>query len=509
MTECLPIDRPDSEALWAAPPQPLSRPGQSGVRYAPPRREDYSRNLVGLDDEPAATGGVLVCLTLYNEPAEKLRASLSGLVRNQAHLYRRFGESAPKIAIFILLDGRDRVSADAEALLLDLGFSLDAGPCEHDPAEGNRLVLQAQRRRISDVLQTLGEDASAGGETGAMEIFLGVKERNAGKLDTHAWVFWGLCERRAPEFMLQVDAGTIPADDCVANLLDHMAAEPRCAALATNTLLDAPALHKIGLTWQYGDFLWEKIADWPIGHLLGYIEVIPGQCSMVRWAALRANALRPQDSAEAAEPPVDRYLRGVESQKSLLERNLFLAEDRVIALEILKEKGAAATIRHASLAGSETDPCTSFAELLHQRRRWINSTTVARLSALCALPVILRDQRRSGLRRAEIGMAMLSIFLQLIGQTVLPSLVAVCFSIGARKLAVICGYDVAADFRTVAAMSFLLAWTLVVVLGRQLKPPTAMASWMHQSAAILLSAAVALIMLPFIGGPYLCSRLFS
>jgi hypothetical protein len=64
---------------------------------------------------------------------------------------------------------------------------------------------------------------------------------------------------------------------------------------------------------------------------------------------------------------------------------------------------------------------------------------------------------------------------------------------------------VAPDFRTVAAMSFLLVWTLIVVLARQLKPTTATASWAHQSAAILLSAAVALIMLPFIG----CLPLFA
>ncbi len=441
MTECLPIDRSHSTAEWPGASKTFSQSGHSGACCAPPKREDYSRNLVFLDGEAPATGRVLVCLTLYNEPAEKLRASLCGLVRNQADLYRRFGEDAPCIAIFILLDGRDRGSASAEALLLDLGFSLSAGPRDHDPAEGNRLVLQTQRRRISEILQTLGEDTSAGGETGAIEIDLGVKERNAGKLDTHAWVFWGLCERLAPEFVLQVDVGTIPANDCVATLLDRMAAEPGCAALATNTLLDAPALHKIGLTWQYGDFLWEKIADWPIGHLLGYIEVIPGQCSMVRWAALRAKAPRPENNGEATQPPVDRYLRGVELQNSLLERNLFLAEDRVIALEILKEQGSAATIRHASLAGSETDPCTSFAELLHQRRRWINSSTVARLNALWALPAILLDQDRSGFRRVEIGLAMLSGFLQLVGQTVLPSLVAVYFSIGARKLAAISGHQ--------------------------------------------------------------------
>lgn len=384
-------------------------------------------------------------------------------------------------------------------MLLDLGFSLDAGARDHDPAQGNRLVLQTQWRRICEVLQTLGERTGANTEKGALQITLGIKERNAGKLDTHAWVFWGLCERLNPEFMLQVDVGTVPADDCVASLLEHMAAEPGCAALATNTLLDAPTLHKIGLTWQYGDFLWEKISDWPIGHLLGYIEVIPGQCSMVRWAALRENAPGPENKREAAVPPVDRYLRGVESQNSLLERNLFLAEDRVIALEILKERGSAATIRHASLSGSETDPCTNFAELLHQRRRWINSTTVARLSALCALPAVLIDRRRSGFRRAEIGVAMLSIFLQLMGQTVLPSLVAVCFSIGARQLAALCGYDPAPNFRTVVAMSFLLAWALVVILARELKPTTALASSLHQSAAILLSATVALIMIPFIG----------
>lgn len=82
--------------------------------------------------------------------------------------------------------------------------------------------------------------------------------------------------------------------------------------------------------------------------------------------------------------PLRRYFYGLYSQAELnaFEANMYLAEDRVLCLEIVAKKGCAYRLEFVKEAVAEADPVTKLTGLMKQRRRWLNGTFFAQLYAL-------------------------------------------------------------------------------------------------------------------------------
>jgi chitin synthase len=63
--------------------------------------------------------------------------------------------------------------------------------------------------------------------------------------------------------------------------------------------------------------------------------------------------------------------------KSLEEANMYLAEDRILCLEIFSRIGKRYSLAYVPDAYSMVDPVTSLTRFLGQRRRWINGSWFA------------------------------------------------------------------------------------------------------------------------------------
>lgn len=373
-----------------------------------------------LDGPPDGNADLLACLTLYNEPPDALEGTLACLAANQGRLP---GREAGGIAfeVVVVLDGRDRVHPQTGALLSRFGFDLDRN-CSSDEAEPDRVRVQTRQITAQAFAQEAFLD-DPGQDLPPLVVHLAVKDRNRGKLDSHALFFRTLVPCRHPDFVLQIDAGSRLVADCLAHLLERMRREPECAALATNVVMEGAALTDWLQSWQQADFLWQKISEWPIGHGLGYLEVVPGQASLMRMAALRRSP---------AGDPLDAYLRGLARPEGLMEANLFLAEDRIIGAEIVKSY-ASATIRYERDATILTDGCRTMDELLRQRRRWTNSTLSARLAIVRSLGQVI-CKRSAGPeagpgRRASLFVAVLWALWQNLEQWFIPSILALLISL--------------------------------------------------------------------------------
>ena len=61
-------------------------------------------------------------------------------------------------------------------------------------------------------------------------------------------------------------------------------------------------------------------------------------------------------------------------------KNMYLAEDRVLCWELVAKDGEANLLRYVKGAVAETDPMSSLAGLISQRRRWLNGSLFAKLS---------------------------------------------------------------------------------------------------------------------------------
>ncbi|WP_321378572.1 glycosyltransferase [Rhizobium sp.] len=452
-------------------PLPVSNPS-----HVSDLSDDYRLRTVWLDEQSPDGCDVLACLTLYNEPAEGLATTLTSLIDNQRSLTRPTHEPI-RLEVAIVLDGRDRIHPETEALLHHLGFDLDRGlDVEHTDRQGLplcRLLVQTRAVMISQLhpaLQYGGMDT----EHESLCVHLAVKTRNQGKLDSHAFFFWSLVEHLKPHFVLQIDAGSRAAPDCLALLMDKMAQEPQCAALATNIVMEGAALSNWLQSWQQADFIWQKLSEWPIGNGLGYLEVVPGQASLFRMSALKRG-----DGGD----PLAAYLRGVSGAKGLMEANLFLAEDRIIGAEILKSHRDC-TIRYHHNAHLVTDGCALVGELLRQRRRWTNSTLVARLSTISSLADVVCNGGVPPARRWSLCLGLMWSFMQLLLQWFIPAALALLVSLAAGLLD---GLDTQVDTHTVEhrlwapmmVAGVMLFWLYCLLSMQARENGRPLVAWLH------------------------------
>ncbi|MBB4006601.1 glycosyltransferase family 2 protein [Allorhizobium taibaishanense] len=460
---------------------PVARDGAAGrgaamaVSVLPHAKlPSHHHSAIWLDEQPVGNADLLVCLTLYNEPPDALEDTLACLTANQARLPGR-DAGGTSLEVVIVLDGRDRVHPQTEALINRLGFDLDRDCGLDDAHKVNSLDILSDRVRVQTrqiAAQEFAKEAwldDPGQDLPPLVVHLAVKERNRGKLDSHALFFRGIVPCRNPDFVLQIDAGSRPVADCLVHLLERMRREPDCAALATNVMMEGVALTDWLQSWQQADFLWQKISDWPIGHGLGYLEVVPGQASLMRMSALQRSP---------AGDPLDAYLRGLSRPDGLLEANLFLAEDRIIGAEIVKSHGSA-TIRYERDATILTDGCKTVGELLRQRRRWTNSTLSARLAVVASLgQVICRSpagpgsglETRPG-RRVSLSLAVLWALWQNLEQWFIPSTLALLVSLSTGFLQDEIRSVMGVPLAPVMAAGVLLFWLycMVSMTGRDAK----------------------------------------
>jgi chitin synthase len=67
---------------------------------------------------------------------------------------------------------------------------------------------------------------------------------------------------------------------------------------------------------------------------------------------------------------------------SIFQKNMFLAEDRILCFELVAKKGEKWTLTYVKNSKAETDVPESAAELIGQRRRWLNGSFAASIYAL-------------------------------------------------------------------------------------------------------------------------------
>ncbi len=94
---------------------------------------------------------------------------------------------------------------------------------------------------------------------------------------------------------------------------------------------------------------------------------------MYRWEALSKDA----DGNSILSKYLKTQLDINYEYKSLDEANMYLAEDRILCLEIYSKKGSKYTLNYIPTATSVVDPVTTLTKLMGQRRRWINGSWFA------------------------------------------------------------------------------------------------------------------------------------
>lgn len=114
--------------------------------------------------------------------------------------------------------------------------------------------------------------------------------------------------------------------------------------------------------------------------MFGYVSVLPGAFSAYRYRVILGRPLEQYFHGDhsLAEHLGDQGINGM----SIFQKNMFLAEDRISCLELVAKRDERWTLTYVKPSKAETDVPKSAAELIGQRRRWLNGSFSASVYAL-------------------------------------------------------------------------------------------------------------------------------
>jgi len=96
------------------------------------------------------------------------------------------------------------------------------------------------------------------------------------------------------------------------------------------------------------------------------------------------------------EPIVENEKFKKKAASGLFEANMYLAEDRILCFELVAKKKEDWILKYVSASRAVTDVPEGVAELISQRRRWLNGSLFAAIYALVNFPKLFRTSHSFG-----------------------------------------------------------------------------------------------------------------
>jgi chitin synthase len=386
-------------------------------------------------------GGIALCITIYNEPVEALISSLSAIVNNIEFMLREGTIiDIGGITICIVVDGGEALASSTRMFLEDFGFFFN----ENDDSTGIQICKASiYLKRIKEIISNRDSNDTSGefhwgaiykeslrlgsqdssthhvnAEIIPIQLLVGVKNKNAGKLDSHWWFYKVFCQVISPAFCIQMDVGTAPVNTAISETIKVFNDDKTIGAVASGIYLTSPDGSSDFLKmWQFITFAKCMLVEWPAEVASGYLSVIPGQFSAIRWDALKNS----RDS-DVLDQPLDIYFKGLGALKPS-ESILYLAEDRVLCAQIATRPESKWKLGFAKASLAITDYCHSFEELLRQRKRWCNGYLACRISFLSQMSEYLSRKNLSANERLSMFFASVYQLLLLIKDWFFPSFI--------------------------------------------------------------------------------------
>jgi len=306
---------------------------------------------------------ILICVSMYAEAGEEMDFTLrQGICRNLAN----FAESGigtqaiswENIAVVIVSDGRMKASLSALQYATENGFFDERlmHKCKTDKASMHLFEFTAQLR---------GE-----GKTELpLQTIYAVKENNGGKLDSHYWFFEAFAEQLQPEYTFLIDVGTKPEPYSMVRLFASMERNRQVGGCCGEIVVKDPKYLSLVEAAQHFEYKTSNFMGKTFESNFGYISVLPGAFSAYRYEAIRGQ-------------PLQKYFYSLSHSLSTFKANMYLAEDRVLCLELVAKQNCNWVLYYVKDAPAITDVPDTITALIKQRRRWLNGSFFAQLYAV-------------------------------------------------------------------------------------------------------------------------------
>ena len=356
----------------------------------------------------AARVKLLIALTMYNEREEDLSRTLLGIMDNLCDMDSSasggIGLTSSNVVVALVADGVDRVHPDAKRYLQHQRlWDPTNAQYVHNTARGTAAMHLFS---TSHVLAVSPTEESPGGHDCHLNFIYALKQRNAKKLDSHAWVVEGIAPALTPEFVVFLDVGTRPRPTAVRMLVREMQLDERIAGCCGEITIDAPYRRACRrycspvILAQNFEYKMANALDKSFESCFGYVSVLPGAFCAFRIGPWSHVGSAQNGTVAVAEGPLSEtqwsntfstHPQAGFGFDNLAGKNMYLAEDRVLCWELVAKDGEANLLRYVKGAVAETDPMSSLAGLISQRRRWLNGSLFAKLYAMKKLPQLARS----------------------------------------------------------------------------------------------------------------------
>ena len=184
-----------------------------------------------------------------------------------------------------------------------------------------------------------------------------------------------------PKYVQIIDCGSIPLWNSISKIIKYLEKHKKVGAATGEIEVILPEKNietGFDYTWsesvllksQYVEYKTASYFDKAMESLFNFVSVLPGAFATFRWECIDGDPLE-----EFLKGAKDEF-RDQENELSCSATNRYLAEDRIMCLEILACEGNW-TISYVPGAKCLTDPPTSLLSLMKQRRRWNNGTIFA------------------------------------------------------------------------------------------------------------------------------------
>ncbi|KII90552.1 glycosyltransferase family 2 protein [Plicaturopsis crispa FD-325 SS-3] len=347
------------------------------VHYDPPRRTE-----------------LFIVMTMYNEDEELFCRTMYGVIKNIAHLCKRdrsktWGKDGwKKVVVAIVSDGRQKINSRTLSVIAAMGAYQDG--IAKNVVNGKPVT--AHIYEYTTQISVSPNMKIEGAEKGVVPIQLlfCLKEKNQKKINSHRWFFNAFGPILQPNVCVLLDVGTMPGPTSIYHLWKAFDINSNVGGACGEivALKGKWGLHLLNplVAAQNFEYKMSNILDKPLESVFGYITVLPGAFSAYRYIALQNDAL--------GEGPLQKYFLGEKMHGAgadIFTANMYLAEDRILCWELVSKRGGSWILHYVKSAYAVTDVPDTVAELISQRRRWLNGSFFAAIHSTFHFHYIYRS----------------------------------------------------------------------------------------------------------------------
>ncbi|KIY51631.1 glycosyltransferase family 2 protein [Fistulina hepatica ATCC 64428] len=341
---------------------------------------------------------ILVAVTSYNEDKILYARTLHGVMLNirdicktkQSKYWRRQAEEGmlgwKRISVALIVDGLEAMDKSVLDILATVGVYQDG--VMKKQVDGKDTVVHifeyTTQLSVDATPQLVLPQGNDSNNLVPVQIIFIVKAKNQKKINSHRWLFNAVGKMLNPEICVLLDAGTKPGHKSLYYLWEAFYNDQHlggCCGEIHAMIKGGRKLLNPLVAAQNFEYKMSNILDKPLESSFGYVSVLPGAFSAYRYRAILGR-------------PLEQYFHGDHSLAdrlgpkgiygmNIFTKNMFLAEDRILCFELVaKKKPDRWVLTYVKPSKAETDVPETAAELIGQRRRWLNGSFAASVYAL-------------------------------------------------------------------------------------------------------------------------------